>query len=75
MTKGGGIGVSGRETGVTFEAGMTIGILSRDACGRRAVEVGRVVSVTGGDGSGRTGIGGNSCCRRTLLMMVVEGGA
>ena len=69
------MGVSGRGTGVTFGAGTTIGILSRDACGRRTVEVGRVVSVTGGDGSGRTGIGGNSCCRRALLMMVVDRGA
>ena len=54
--------------------GTTIGILSRDACGRRTVGMGQVVSVTGGDGSGRVGIGGSSCCRRTLLM-VVEGGA
>ena len=69
------MGVSGRGTRVTFEAGTTIGILSRDACGRRTVGLSRVVSVTGGDGSGRTGIGGSSCCRRTLLMMLVEGGA
>ena len=52
-----------------FEAGAAIGILLRDACGRRTVEV---VSVTG---VGGTGIGGSSCCRRTLLMMVVGGGA
>ena len=67
--------VSGRRTGVSIGAGTTIGILSRDACGRRTVGMGRVVSVTGGDGSGRTGIGGSSCCQRALLMMVVEGGA
>ena len=65
----------GRRTGVSFEAGTTMGILSRDACGRRTVGVGRVVLVTGVGGSGKAGIGGSSCCRRTLLMMVVEGGA
>ena len=69
------MGVSGQRTGVSFEAGTTIGILSRDACGSRTVGMCRVASVTGGDGSGRVGIGGSSCCRRTLLMMVVEGGA
>ena len=69
------MGVSGRRTGVSLEAGTTIGILSRDACGSRTVGACRVASVMGGDGSGRTGIGGSSCCRRTLLMMVVEGGA
>ena len=69
------MGVSGRRTGVSFEVGTTIGILSRDACGSRTVGMCWVASVTGRDGSGRVGIGGSSCCRRTLLMMVVEGGA
>ena len=69
------MGVSGRRTGVAFVVGTTIGILSRDACGRRTVGMGQVTSVTGGDGSGRVGIGGSSCCRCTLLIMVVEGGA
>ena len=67
------MGVSGRRAGVTFEAGTTIGILSSDACGRRTVGMGWEVSVTSGDGSGRAGIGGSSCCRRTLLIIVVEG--
>ena len=67
--------MSGRRAGVSIGAGTTIGILSRVACGRRTVGMGRVVSVVGGDGSGRVGIGGKSCCRRALLMMVVEGGA
>jgi hypothetical protein len=69
------MGVSGRRMGVSIGAGTTMGILSRDACGRRTVGMGRAVSVTGGDESERTGIGGSSCCRRALLMMVVEGGA
>ena len=55
------MGVSGRVvTGVVFEAGTTIGMLSREACGRRTNGAGRVIAVAVGVVTGRVGIGGSS---------------
>ena len=55
------MGVSGQVImGVVFEAGTTIGMLSREACGRRTNGAGRAIAVVVGAVAGRVGIGGSS---------------
>ena len=70
------MGVGGRATmEVVSGTVTTMGTLSWEACGSRTIGTGWLVSVEVDVMVERAGIGGNTCCRRTLSIMVVEGGA